>query len=123
MRILTRAAAGAASLAVCIGLQAKTMTGGELRRWITSNDGALRLAATMYIVGVIDDDALMQAGEMQGLVEHGSGVSHFCPTQYQAKGSALQHSVARMVADKPEYRDAAGVLAVRAALARDYPCK
>ncbi|WP_107314012.1 Rap1a/Tai family immunity protein [Burkholderia metallica] len=123
MRVRTKAAAIAISLAICSGLQAKTTTGGELQDWITSNDGALRLAATMYIIGVIDDDALIQAGEMQGLSDSKSTVAHFCPTQYQAKGIALQQSVSRLVADKPEYRDAAGVFAVRAALGRDYPCQ
>lgn len=123
MRIRTKAGALATALAACASLHAKTTTGDELRDWLVSNDGALRLAATMYIVGVIDDDALMQAGEMQGLVDGKSAMTHFCPTQYQAKGVALQRSVARLIDDKPEYRDTAGVFAVRAALARDYPCQ
>ncbi|EKS9914893.1 hypothetical protein L0Z11_11405 [Burkholderia multivorans] len=100
---------------------AEQMTGAKLREWIASNDGALHLAATMYIVGVSDDDAFLQVGEQEGLIKSSGGPTHTCPAR-RAKGEAMRQSVARFIDEKPEYRNEAAVLAVRGALMRDYPC-
>ncbi|MCA8427835.1 hypothetical protein LGN30_32115 [Burkholderia seminalis] len=114
--------AGAAALLVSsIGAHAEITTGAKLQEWLSSNDGALHLAATMYIVGVLDDDGVLQAAEMKGLMKPDQAPRHLCASG-KAKGPELQQSVARMLNERPELKRMPAVLAVRAALARDYPC-
>ncbi|WP_261526133.1 Rap1a/Tai family immunity protein [Burkholderia multivorans] len=101
---------------------ADSMTGATLRDWIASNDGALHLAASMYIVGVSDDDALLQVAQRRGFMNADPAPIHVCPARQKAKGEELRTSVARFIDEKPEYRKEAAVFAVRGALSRDYPC-
>lgn len=114
--------AGSAALFVAsMSAHAEITTGAQLQQWLTSNDGALHLAATMYIVGVLDDDGVLQAAEMKGLMKPGQAPRHLCAAG-KAKGPELQQSVARMLDERPELKGMPAVLAVREALSRDYPC-
>ncbi|HDR9834684.1 TPA: hypothetical protein QDC51_001448 [Burkholderia multivorans] len=121
MRAHLRAAMATALLSTAVVAHADPMTGARLREWIASDDGALHLAATMYITGVSDDDALLQAGQRKGLADRQPALAHACPAR-RANGEALRRSVARFIDENPEYRNEAAVVSVRRALTRDYPC-
>ncbi|MBJ9895253.1 Rap1a/Tai family immunity protein [Burkholderia cenocepacia] len=123
MRIRFKAATAAALLAASIVAHAEPMNGAKLREWIASDDGALHLAATMYIMGISDDDAFLQVGQQRGYMNADPAPIHTCPARRGAKGEALRQSVAQFIDEKPEYRKEAAILAVRGALMRDFPCK
>lgn len=101
---------------------AEQLSGSKIYEWIVSNDGALNLAATAYILGVADSDSAMQGAEHYGLRSTDDAPVHSCVSG-RAKGEALRDSVRRMIDDHPALRKQHAFVAVRTALVRDYPCK
>lgn len=101
---------------------ADQLTGQKLYEWIASSDGALHLAATMYIMGIADSDSAMQGAEHYGLRSTEEAPVHSCVFG-KAKGEALRSSVRRMIDDYPALKKQHAFVAVRTALVRDYPCR
>ncbi|WP_104012070.1 Rap1a/Tai family immunity protein [Burkholderia anthinoferrum] len=96
------------------------MTGQQLESWINSNDGALHLAASMYVMGVVDDDAVLQAGEIRGLTER-SSIVHMCVAG-KANATKLRQIVGMAFQRDRELGAQPAVLVVRKAVAEAYPC-
>lgn len=95
------------------------MTGQQLESWINSNDGALHLAASMYVMGVVDDDAVLQAGEIRGAER--SSIVHMCPAG-KANATKLRHIVGMALQRDRELRAQPAVIVIRKAVADAYPC-
>ncbi|MBR8366900.1 hypothetical protein KDW55_26625 [Burkholderia sp. AU19243] len=100
--------------------EAATMTGRQLEGWINSNDGALHLAASMYVMGVVDDDAVLQASEIQGLTER-SNVVHMCAAG-KANATRLRQIVGMALQRDQELGTQPAVIVIRKAVAEAYPC-
>lgn len=96
------------------------MMGRQLESWINSNDGALHLAASMYVMGVVDDDAVLQAGENQGLTER-SSVVHMCAAG-KATATKLRQIVGMALQRDQQLGAEPAVIVIRKAVADAYPC-
>ncbi|WP_175878025.1 Rap1a/Tai family immunity protein [Burkholderia sp. BCC0097] len=117
---LCRAVLVAGFLFLPLSAKAAAMTGRQLESWINSNDGALRLAASMYVMGVVDDDAVLQASEMQGLTERSSAV-HMCAAD-KANATKLRQIVGMALHRDRQLGAQPAVIVIRKAVAQAYPC-
>ncbi|NRD83653.1 hypothetical protein FG484_13405 [Burkholderia pseudomallei] len=100
--------------------QAAPMLGRQLESWINSNDSALHLAASMYVIGVVDDDAVLQAGENQGLTDR-SNIVHMCASG-KANATKLRQIVGMALQRDRELSAQPAGIAIRKAVADAYPC-
>ncbi|TPQ45793.1 Rap1a/Tai family immunity protein [Burkholderia vietnamiensis] len=96
------------------------MTGQQLESWINSNDGALHLAASMYVMGIVDDDAVLQAGENQRLTER-SSIVHMCVAG-KANATKLRQIVGMALQRDRQLGAQPAVIVIRKAVADAYPC-
>ncbi|WP_175812968.1 Rap1a/Tai family immunity protein [Burkholderia contaminans] len=103
-----------------LAAQGTPMMGRQLESWINSNDGALHLAASMYVMGVVDDDAVLQAGENQGLTER-SSVVHMCAAG-KATATKLRQIVGMALQRDQQLGAEPAVIVIRKAVADAYPC-
>lgn len=103
-----------------LAAQATPMMGQQLESWINSNDGALHLAASMYVMGVVDDDAVLQAGENQRLTER-SSVVHMCAAG-KANATKLRQIVGMALRRDRQLGAQPAVIVIRKAVAEAYPC-
>ncbi|WP_175761374.1 Rap1a/Tai family immunity protein [Burkholderia anthina] len=103
-----------------LSVEAAAMTGQQLESWINSNDGALHLAASMYVMGVVDDDAVLQAGENQGLTER-SSIVHMCAAG-KANATKLRQIVGMALQRDRHLGAQPAVIVIRKAVADAYPC-
>ncbi|MBU9441084.1 hypothetical protein KTE62_05055 [Burkholderia multivorans] len=117
---LCRAVLVAGFLFLPLSAKAAAMTGRQLESWINSNDDALHLAASMYVMGVVDDDAVLQAGENQGLTER-SSVMHMCAAG-KANATKLRQIVGMALQRDRELGTQPAVIVIRKAVAEAYPC-
>lgn len=114
-----------AVLAACLTVppfaaQAAPMMGQQLESWINSNDGALHLAASMYVMGVVDDDAVLQAGEILGVTER-SSIVHMCVAG-KANATKLRQIVGMALQRDRQLGAQPAVIVIRKAVADAYPC-
>ncbi|WP_157768082.1 Rap1a/Tai family immunity protein [Burkholderia ambifaria] len=117
---LCRAVLVAGFLLLPLSAKAEAMTGRQLESWINSNDGALHLAASMYVMGIVDDDAVLQAGEIQRLTER-SSIVHMCVSG-KANATKLRQIVGMALQRDRQLGAQPAVIVIRKAIAEAYPC-
>ncbi|MCA7900723.1 hypothetical protein LGM39_15190 [Burkholderia cepacia] len=118
-----KVAAAIALLSATTAAHAEAITGGKLAEWINSDDGALHLASTMFITGIVDADSLNKSTmAMNASVARTSySGEHLCiPTGTAPKD--LRSKVSAFASAHPEYAALPAAVLVRRSLGESFGC-